>query len=122
MPREEILAVDAALADGGTVERSQLAAAVRTVVAHMASNHPGRLIELRIPPFAAAQLGDGTGGVHTRGTPPNVVEMDAATLLGLASGRLDWDGARTGGNLRASGTRSDISGWFPVLADGAASG
>jgi len=40
---------------------------------------PGRSVELRIPPFAAIQCVGGT--THRRGTPPNVVEMSAETLL-----------------------------------------
>ncbi len=117
MAWDEIWAADETLADGQPMERPILASAVRTLVAHMAAIHPGRLIELRVPPFAAAQLGDGSGGAHTRGTPPNVVQMDPATLLGLASGRLTWDQATSSGDLRASGTRSDLSGWFPVKDD-----
>jgi hypothetical protein len=43
---------------------------------------PGRSVELRIPPYAAIQCLE--GGNHRRGTPPNVVEMDAQTLLKLS--------------------------------------
>ena len=43
---------------------------------------PGRLVELRIPPYAAIQCVE--GGNHRRGTPPNVVEMDAQTLLKIS--------------------------------------
>ncbi len=117
LPWDDIWAVDESLAAGQPVERALLATAVRTLVAHMADVHPGRLIELRVPPFAAVQLGDGSGGAHTRGTPPNVVQMDAVTLLGLASGRLDWERAASSGDVRASGTRSDLSAWFPVGMD-----
>lgn len=99
-----------------TPQRAELADATRSLVAKLASDHPGRLIEFRVPPFAAAQLGDGTGGVHTRGTPPNVVETDALTLLGLATGRLSWRDAVVSGQLRASGVRSDLSDWFPMVA------
>ncbi len=42
---------------------------------------PGRSVELRIPPYAAIQCV--AGAAHRRGTPPNVVEMDAQTLLKL---------------------------------------
>ena len=44
-----------------------------------------------MPPFGAAQVVEGPR--HTRGTPPNVVEMDAATWLELATGSLRWDDA-----------------------------
>lgn len=99
---------------GAPPPRPLLAAAVRTAVRLLAERHPGRIIELRVPPFAAAQLGDGTPARHTRGTPPNVVETDAETLLALAGGRLGWPDAVAGGLVRASGTRSDLSAFFPL--------
>ena len=43
-----------------------------------------------MPPFAAVQLGFGTGPRHTRGTPPNVVEMSPETFIDLAVGRVAW--------------------------------
>ena len=56
-----------------TPSRSLLASAVRETVAYAASLRPGKSVELRVPPFAAAQLIDGPA--HKRGTPPNVVEV-----------------------------------------------
>ena len=45
------------------------------------AQHPGRSVEVRVPPYAAVQCGIGDPGpTHTRGTPPNVVETDAADL------------------------------------------
>lgn len=96
--------------------RAELARRTRTLAKRLAELHPGRIIELRVPPFVAVQLGDGTGGVHTRGTPPNVVEMDANTLLGLASGQVLWADAIADGRIQASGSRSDLSAWFAELA------
>lgn len=116
LPWKEVRSIADCVATGEPVGRPLLASAVRTLVASLAADHPGRLIELRVPPFAAAQLGDGSEGVHRRGTPPNVVETDATTLLGLASGRLHWEDAVASGRLHASGTRSDLSGWFPHQA------
>ena len=45
-----------------------------------------------MPPHVAVQCVEGPR--HTRGTPPNVVETDAATWLRLATGQLTWDDAR----------------------------
>ena len=39
---------------------------------------------------------------HTRGTPPAVVEIDAATWIALATGDLTWDAAEAAGRVRAS--------------------
>lgn len=76
--------------------------------------YPGRDVELRVPPFAAVQLGSGERGAHTRGTPPNVVETDAVTLLRLASGVLAWPDATGAHLVRASGTRSDLARLWPL--------
>lgn len=79
---------------------------VRRLAKELAKRHPGRTIELRIPPYVAVQLGFGAGSTHRRGTPPNVVETDAETFLALASGRLAWDDADPA-RLHKSGAHAD---------------
>lgn len=111
----------AAAETGHTPPREELARASRTVCALLAKRHPGREVELRIPPFAAVQLGSGDRGAHTRGTPPNVIETDAVTLVGLASGALTWADAVAARSVRASGVRSELARAFP-LPELAASG
>jgi hypothetical protein len=69
-------------------------------------------VELRIPPHVAVQCVDGPR--HTRGTPPNVIETDAATWLRLASGQLTWSDAVTDGSVVASGNRADLSPHLPL--------
>ena len=61
--------------------------AARYLLYTLAARHPGRVLEVRIPPVAAVQCLPGP--VHTRGTPPNVVETDPLTWIRLAAGRLD---------------------------------
>ncbi len=101
--------VAACLDAGIDVGRASLAAAVRTSLARLEAAHPGRLIEVRVPPFGAVQIGrEGVSSMHTRGTPPNVVETDAATWLALSSGRLSWDEARADHRVRASGAHADL--------------
>lgn len=73
---------------------------------------PGRAIEVRIPPYAAVQCGEGP--THTRGTPPNTIEMDAQTWLALASGELSWDQAVASGAVLASGLRADLAQFLPL--------
>lgn len=112
----ELRAAVAALAadpDGG-LARTRLAASARTVCALLAARHPGGTVELRVPPFAAVQLGIGERGRHTRGTPPNVVQTDAVTLLRLASGALAWPEAVATHAVRASGVHSDLTAIWPV--------
>ena len=68
---------------------------------------PGRSVELRIPPYAAIQCVE--GGNHRRGTPPNVVEMDAQTLLKLSKSPQSWDQLCSEGSISASGTNSNLA-------------
>jgi len=73
---------------------------------------PGRSVELRVPPHVAVQCIEGPR--HTRGTPPNVVETDAATWLRLASGATSWADAVAEGTVVASGNRADLSAHLPL--------
>jgi hypothetical protein len=86
--------------------------AVKSTLAQLAHIAPGRAIEVRIPPYAAIQCGDGP--THTRGTPSNVIEMNAQTWLALADGTQTWAEAFTAGAIRASGARADLSIYLPL--------
>lgn len=81
-------------------------------LALLAERAPGRSVEVRVPPYAAAQVVPGVR--HTRGTPPAVVETDPETWLALATGRLTWPEAEAAGLLRASGERADLSAYLPL--------
>ena len=85
---------------------------VKATLAELVNRAPGRAIEVRIPPYAAIQCGEGPS--HTRGTPPNVIEMDAKTWLALANGEVSWNLAMQRGEINASGTRADLSEYLPV--------
>ena len=85
---------------------------VKATLAELVKRAPGRAIEVRIPPYAAIQCGDGP--THTRGTPPNVIEMDASTWLSLASGEVNWNDAMDCGSISASGARADLSEYLPI--------
>jgi uncharacterized protein (TIGR03083 family) len=100
--------------DPVTIDRQALGIACRMLTGVLAENAPGHTVEVRVPPFAAVQCVEGPR--HTRGTPPNVVEVDAVTWIELATGRLDWSAAVANGRVRASGERADISDLLPVLA------
>ena len=88
-------------------------AAVRTLLEALAARHPGRAVEVRVPPYAAVQCVEGPR--HTRGTPPNVVETDPWTWIRLAAGRATWADCRADGAVRASGERADLGGLLPIL-------
>jgi putative sterol carrier protein len=70
-------------------------------------------VEVRVPPFGAVQAIEGPR--HTRGTPPNVIEMDAPTWLALATGSLEWRSALAAGRVAASGSRADLAEYLPIL-------
>lgn len=113
----DALRTAAQIADGDAApDRRGLGAVVRTTLTGFAQRHPGRSVEVRVPPFAAVQAIEGPR--HTRGTPPNVVETDGDTWLALATGRLDWAQAVADGRVTASGTRADLSSWLPLSTTG----
>lgn len=85
---------------------------VKATLALLTERSPGRAIEVRVPPYAAVQCGDGP--THTRGTPANVIEMDAQTWLALARGERTWADAMSAGLIIASGVRADLTSLLPL--------
>jgi hypothetical protein len=96
--------------------RDTTAMAVRYLLQLLAEQAEGNTVEVRIPPFGAVQCIPGPR--HTRGTPPNVIETDAATWLALATGAVSWDEAVASGAVHASGQRADLTAYLPVLTTG----
>ena len=98
----------------GAVPRSTIATAVRYSLEEVTARAPGNSVEVRVPPFGVTQCVEGPR--HTRGTPPNVIECDAATWLAMVSGQLSWADAVAAGRVAASGLRADLSGPPAALA------
>lgn len=94
-------------------DRSALKLVVKALTGLLAERAPGRHVEVRVPPYAAAQCVQGPR--HTRGTPPNVVEIDPVTFVELCTGRLAWTPATADGRVRTWGDRADLSPWLPLL-------
>lgn len=118
MPRQ-FRPVDAAvLADvlagyrSGDQPREETRVLVKHYLAVLQERAPGHSVEVRVPPFAAAQAIPGVR--HKRGTPPAVVELDAGTWIALATGELSWADARDTGRVRASGERADLTAYLPL--------
>lgn len=109
-PAEGRAAVAAALQPAAA--REATATAVRYLLQVLAERAEGNTVEIRVPPFGAVQAIEGPR--HTRGTPPNVIQTDAATWLHLATGRLDWADAVAAGSVAASGSRADLSAHLPL--------
>ena len=96
----------------GTSSRDDQRLLVKHFLAVLARRAPGGAVEVRVPPYAAAQVVGGT--THKRGTPPAVVELDADTWLDLALGAVAWGEAVAAGRVVASGERSDLSAHLPL--------
>jgi hypothetical protein len=98
---------------GPAAARETTATAVRFLLQLLAEQAPGNTVEVRVPPFGAVQAIEGPR--HTRGTPPNVIEMDATTWLALATGGEQWSAVLAEGRVAASGSRADLTGHLPIL-------
>lgn len=96
--------------------RNILAQAVRGSARLLAQDAPGHSVELRIPPFVAVQCI--AGPKHTRGTPPNVVEMDYRTWLLLVTGleQLYDVSGKPQKTIELSGTRAgEVADYLPLI-------
>jgi hypothetical protein len=111
-PEDGMTAVRAWLAEPEALARPVLATAVRFSLEELAARVPGPTTEVRVPPFGAVQAIQGPR--HTRGTPPNVIEMDATTWLALATGSMRWADAVSSGSVSASGQRADLTHELPL--------
>jgi hypothetical protein len=113
---DELGTASVASALDGSADRSTVATAVRYLLQLLAEQAPGNTVEVRVPPFGAVQAIEGPR--HTRGTPPNVIEMDAPTWLALATGSTSWVAAVESGAVAASGSRANLTGHLPILRMG----
>jgi hypothetical protein len=109
-PADVAVALSRVAAD--EADRADLRLLTKHFLAVLEDRAPGHSVEVRVPPYAAVQVIPGVR--HTRGTPPAVVEMDAATWIGLASGVLAWADAESTGRVRASGERADLTPYLPL--------
>ena len=94
------------------VPRSVLALAVRYSLEEVTARAPGNSVEVRVPPFGVTQCVEGPR--HTRGTPPNVIECDAATASAQPSRPVTNASQVAAGKVAASGLRADLSTLLPL--------
>ncbi|MFI7482182.1 sterol carrier family protein [Kocuria sp. M1R5S2] len=112
-PADGTTALSAWRADPAGTPRRTVATAVRYSLEELAERLPGNSVEVRVPPFGVTQCV--AGPRHSRGTPPNVVETDAGTWLGLVTGTASWAEAVSSGAVVASGTRTDLADALPLF-------
>jgi hypothetical protein len=101
-------------AAGDAADRADLRLLVKHFLAVLEERAPGHSVEVRVPPYAAVQVIPGVR--HTRGTPPAVVETDALTWIALATGELGWADALAAVRVSASGERTDLTPYLPLVA------
>jgi hypothetical protein len=99
--------------ESGAAATDDLRLLVKHAMAVLQRRAPGGAVEVRVPPYSAVQVIGGT--THKRGTPPAVVETDAETWLALAFGELAWADAVASGRVVASGERSDLTPYLPLV-------
>jgi hypothetical protein len=79
---------------------------VEEILALVQKTAPGNSVELRIPYYSAIECVPGSS--NRRGTPPNVVEMSAQTLINLTENPSQWEELCLIGMISASGTNSNL--------------
>ena len=86
--------------------------AVRYLLEELAEAAPGNSVEVRVPPLGATQCIEGPR--HTRGTPPNVVEMSPRVWFDLALGNVSWEDASAEHLVSSSGVRASLDEVLPL--------
>jgi len=111
---EGINAVNAVIASGKTLAQSDAVfiTAVRYLLEELAEVAPGNSVEVRVPPLGATQCIEGPR--HTRGTPPNVVEISPPVWFDLAVGYIKWEAALAEHKVSASGVRASLAEVLPL--------
>jgi hypothetical protein len=116
-----VVAVAQAAGTGGALalDPGAARAVCRLLADVLAARAPGRSVEVRVtdaPLRVGVAVQCVAGPRHTRGTPPNVVEVpSAATWVLLASGQTSWPEAVAAGLVSASGERADLGGLLPLV-------
>jgi hypothetical protein len=86
---------------------------VREILALVQKIAHGKSVELHIPNYSAIKCV--SGSVHRRGTPPNVVEMSAHSLIELTQNPNLWEELCLKGEITASGTKASLKDIFEKM-------
>lgn len=93
---------------------AEIRTAVRYTLEELTQVAPGNSVEVRVPPAGVTQVVQGPR--HTRGTPPNTVEMAPQVWLCLATGQSSWEEELSAGRVHCSGTRADLRAFLPLVS------
>lgn len=99
---------------GKELEKEDKKTLVKYLLEILHKKVPGKSVEVRIPPFAAIQIIEGT--THKRGTPPAVVEINPEIFIKISLGKISWQDALAKGQIQASGQRTDLTEHFPLIS------
>ncbi|PAU69864.1 serine-pyruvate aminotransferase [Bifidobacterium italicum] len=94
--------------------RPTMALAVRYSLHMLELKAPGPGVEVRVAPWGAVKILDGPASDPHNLTPPNVIELEPAVWLRVASGITTWDEEREAGHISAVGERDDLSAILPL--------
>ncbi|MEY3470344.1 MAG: hypothetical protein RLZZ575_804 [Actinomycetota bacterium] len=101
------------LKDKNHFDKETLRTLIKYLLEILHKKVPGNSVEVRIPPFAAIQIIEGT--THRRGTPPAVIEISPEIFIKISLGEIYWEDALTTGLIQASGQRTDLTEHFPLI-------
>ena len=113
--KDGIAAIQSVLAKPESQDISKdadLITSVRYLLEELAEVAPGNSVEVRVPPYGAAQCIEGPR--HTRGTPPNVVEMKPEVWFDIALGIKSWSEVLDEHLVSASGVRATLEEVLPL--------
>jgi hypothetical protein len=102
--------------ESGDSKSPEFTTAVRYLLEELADVAPGNSVEVRVPPLGATQCIEGPR--HTRGTPPNVVEISPEVWFELAIGKKTWAEASAEHEISASGVRATLEEVLPLRLKG----
>jgi len=101
------------LKDKNYFDKETLRTLIKYLLVILHKKVPGNSVEVRIPPFAAIQIIEGT--THRRGTPPAVIEISPEIFIQISLGEITWEKALAQGLIQASGQRTDLTEHFPLV-------
>ncbi|NEG70578.1 sterol carrier family protein [Bifidobacterium choloepi] len=104
------------LAIAPKLPRRDMAMAVRYSLYMLQKRAPGPGVEVRVAPFAAVKILDGPASDPHNLTPPDVIELDPAVWLRVATGITNWNEERDAGRIAAVGERDDLSSLLPLIS------
>ena len=109
-----LVGTEAATDIAPALPRPTMALAVRYSLHMLELKAPGPGVEVRVAPWGAVKILDGPASDPHNLTPPDVIELEPAVWLRVASGITSWDEEREAGHISAVGERDDLSAILPL--------